>query len=139
METKPKQGRWGWKLYGLLLAGLLLVTLDSLWAEEDPLTWKKGLDVVLQVLVIMGVFGYAFFRPILTQQLWRWCFPFVVLLDSWIIQENLQKEYLRLTPENLEFIFLLFGMLILMITPGYLAIYLYAYCSPNIWQKESVG
>lgn len=100
-------------------------------------TSRDPLDVVdygTWLFSLVGVFGFAYSKIIVSKRLWQVWLPIVVLWDIGV----LAKEYIY-EPVEMEswFLVLMVIMAGILILPEYLALYFYGYRSNPLWAAKS--
>jgi hypothetical protein len=115
--------RTGWKLYAysltLLQIGGLVFTLPKLRVAE-------GLDYAVTAVGMMGLFGYAYRRPLWSRRIWMlWGALYPVwdlVMAGWVYPEQ------NGTGARTEYF-----VVLLLALPLYLALIRYAYRSRELW------
>ncbi len=120
-----------WKIYVVVLA-LLVALAPAVVLSTDP-TVFDWIDLPASALLIVGLFGFAFRRRVLSQAFWRGAF-FALL--AWSVLYNFVISRLvelgqRGIPAPLWN--MVAGIAILL--PAYVGLYLYAFGSEDFWQE----
>lgn len=132
-----------WKIY------FVVVLLLQIWAYSDGLPDNgigifKDLDFLFTIVMLMGLFGYAFKKRFLAQSFWKiWIFVIVVwdfLYGFYIINYDMKNdpEIIELMSHNLLAVIAVIIALIIIafILPSYIAVYLYGFRSNDIWDRD---
>jgi len=134
--TSQPPRRIGWKVY-LWVMVLLLATVPILGVQ-----WIQPLDLVdlgISIAGTAGLFGYAYRRHIGSRSFWRAWLPIEVVWDLAIVlflaPIGMAQQYPNAEPST----FLEDAIGILVLTPLYLALYFYAFRSPELWQRSLRG
>ena len=121
-----------WKIYAWFLAFLLAVGYGVLIWEGIEV--RDIVDMLISLVALIGVFGYAYKRKIISEDLWRVWF-FVII--GWDIFYNLVLEDFTEFSEftTIEISIVIIIMLILII-PEYIALFLYGFRSEALWKPQ---
>ena len=121
----------GWKIYFFILTGLLLVLYAITFSGplEGVLHY---LDVPISTVALVGVYGYAFKKPIGHHNLWKIWFFVIVLWDGFY--NLIPPESAVFKPVDLVAILIGYGIII----PGYVALYLYGFRSQPLWERKTL-
>lgn len=120
----------GWKIYFFILTGLLLVLYAITFSGplEGVLHY---LDVPISMVALLGIYGYAFKRPIGHYNLWKIWFFVIVLWDGFYNLIPFKAAVFQ--PSDLVAILIGYGIII----PGYVALYLYGFRSQSLWERKT--
>lgn len=130
-DRKPTNNIW-WKIFFWISAVLMLLGVVTLPFIEG-VTILDYADVILSVIAVVGLFGFAFYRPIGKVVFWRYFF-YIVLLESIAYTLLLPAiGYERFGEENAYDIWyaveVVYALLFLC------ALNLYAYKRPIVWKN----
>ena len=120
----------GWKIYFCILTGLLLV-LYAITFSGSVMGVVHYLDVPISLVALVGVYGYAFKRPIGHHNFWKIWFCLIVLWDAFY--NLVLPEPAVFQPADLVAILIGYGIII----PGYIALYLYGFRSQRLWERKN--
>jgi len=132
-EKAPISGKRGWKIYFWLVSVLFAVVLVTEFIEPGDDTIVDAVDYATWGLSLIGVFGFAYSRVILSQRLWQIWLPIVVVWDIFILLRQFSKGQLEL--EVVTFVFIAV-ISVIVIIPEYIALYWYGYRSETLWQTK---
>ncbi len=131
----PVGRRLGWKTYLWLLvaaSALVFPVLGFGWMQL--LDW---MDLALTAVGMIGLFGFAYRRPVGSGAFWRRWLPFQLLWDAaivlFIIPAGLAYQIPGEEPSSAVENIVSFALLI----PLYIALYRYGYRSPEIWSRDA--
>ena len=132
-EPEPKNTLF-WKVFFWFNAIVTALTLISL-PFIDLLSVIDQIDLIITLIAIAGLYGYAYYRPIGRVVFWRYFF-YVVLFESLLYNFYLPlsgaSRYGEPTPFDayyiVEIIFVVFMLI---------AMHRYAYRLPFIWQRNN--
>jgi hypothetical protein len=127
-EAPSPSRRTGWKVYAYFLVALQLSGLYYGLAEMDAI---RALDYSVTVVGVVGLFGFAYRRPILERWFWR---PWSVAMPLWDIAMG-AWVYPSQHPQFARETTTAYFVLMLLFVPEYLALIRYAYFSPEVWSK----
>jgi hypothetical protein len=126
-----------WKIYFGLLALLNIggwVTLLIL-GPDTPYPWADYILTGVNSVQVVGLFGFAFKRPILALRFWRVVFPiFLLNLAATIIMIGIRFSLAR-DGQISSAIALASPIVLLIYLPAVIANYRYAFRSPDIWKQ----
>jgi len=90
--------------------------------------------MLLEVIFFVGLFGFAFGRRILSQQVWRYVFAVgvLVLVHAWVIMPFVYVDAGMSLRQILNILAFQVPLL-----PVFLALYCYAWRSTGIWQGDA--
>ena len=111
-----------WKVYAWLL--LLLTATSWLGLLRAEISTRDVIDIPVSIVLIVGVFGYAFRRTLLVAAFWR---VWLVAQIAWDVSYNvlgLDREGRALA------LYLAFTV------PAYVALLLYGYFSEPVWRSR---
>ena len=115
--------RTGWKVYAVVVAVVQMVGLFFAWPKIGV---TEGLDYAVTAVGTIGLFGYAYRRPLMGRQIWMlWgvLFPvWDVVMGAWV--------YPRKTGTGIQMEYFLAMLLFL---PQYIALIRYGYSSRELW------
>jgi hypothetical protein len=129
-ERAPPSPRTAWKAYAYAIVALQLLGLYSGLAEIDGV---QALDFAVTGVGVVGLFGFAYRRPILERWFWK---PWSVLNPAWDIAMGLWV-YPRQEREPVPGAMLAYFLFMLLIVPQYVALVRYGYFSPEVWRKRA--
>jgi hypothetical protein len=128
----PEKNSLGWRVFFWISAVLMSLVLSFMSFELlSPFDW---IDVLVSVIGTVGLYGFAYYRPVASVVFWRYFF-YIVLIESLVYTFVLPvmgvEQYGQVV--NFDGSFLL-GVF-------YLGFYLaalnaYAYKRPFIWQRN---
>ena len=119
--------KFWWKTYFWLVAGLLVVDV-----VRFPLHYSETLELTdivdygTWLFSLIGLFGFAYSKIILSKRLWQVLLPIVVLWDI--------RIWINLYAYESVGVAVVAGILIL---PEYLALYFYGYRSNPLWASKN--
>ena len=115
----------------LLKAYLLLIVLLFGYAEitsDDIRGFVNYIDDIFWIMTLLGIFGYAFDKKIFAQKFWQFFLLFIIPWDLFFLAHEFDLVLKMDQPFKLS-IFILIYLAIL--TPGYIALYLYGHSGTN--------
>ncbi|TQV67996.1 hypothetical protein FKG94_24490 [Exilibacterium tricleocarpae] len=123
-----------WKFYCWFNASAMLIAMIALPQLEGQ-TLLDTLDVAVSVVATVGLFGFAYYKPIYTMVFWRYFF-YVALLETLLYSVLLPalgvKRYGEVSALDGYYLFEL-GYATLMLS----ALNMYAYKRPFIWRRAA--
>lgn len=123
-----------WKIYLWLMVVLLVVVVGFDVYDKNPPSAIDILDYLTWIFSLVGVFGFAYNRAILSQDLWRVWLPVVIAWDVWIAAREYYSEPIDLDLVTLVILSIIIGALAL---PEYVALFFYGYRSQQIWKTST--
>jgi hypothetical protein len=129
-EQVPPSRRTGWKVYAYAVVALQLFGLYYGLAEIDAI---RALDYSVTVVGVVGLFGFAYRRPILERWFWR---PWSLLNPAWDFAMG-AWVYPRENPQFARETAMVYFVLMLLFVPEYVALIRYGYFSPELWSKAA--
>jgi hypothetical protein len=125
---QPPSKRTGWKIYAIgvvaLQAAGLLISLPKL----DP---AQAVDYGMTIVGVVGLFGFAYRRPLLRRWIWMlWSIllpVWDVVMGAWIYPSQESR--------SVPVVVMTYFMLMLLFVPEYVALIRYAYFSSELWPK----
>lgn len=112
----------------VLLQGASFIVI---FGDGDTPAWDDICEVVIYVFVIAGVFGFAYERALFTERFWRCLIPVAALWDIYLtgqgVYEAWHQEYFFV---GIAIVAVIFGPFVFF---QYLALYKYAFQSPQLW------
>jgi hypothetical protein len=126
--------KFWWKTYIWLMAVLFAaaVSIDLYYYESRDI-----LDIIFYgtwLFSLVGVFGFAYSKIIMSKRLWQFWLPIVVLWDAGLLVNQFIYEPLEMEPWFLVSVVVITGIMML---PEYLALYFYGYRSNPLWSLKS--
>jgi hypothetical protein len=128
VDVTAPSSRTVWKIYALALVTLQVVGLVMGPPKMDA---TRALDYCMSVFGIVGLFGYAYRRRVLTRKFWMLWGIFLPLWDLmmgvWVYpsqQSGPQRETVAA-----------YLVLMVFVIPDYVALLRYGYRSPDIWSQ----
>ena len=97
--------------------------------EEMELEAVDYIDFVFAAFSLVGVFGFAFKKTVLSQSTWKVYLPFIILWD--ISYSALRDEWVG--GEELIYETMALGLMALILIPQYVAIFRYGFRSKQLW------
>jgi hypothetical protein len=128
-RTVPNVRR-GWRIYLWLMSVLFVIALAATLVEAAEDSLVDLLDYAGWGISLVGVFGYAYSRPIWSRRLWRWWLPIILVWDLCILPRQLSKEDFASDAPTLIATILVSVLLVL---PQYVALYRYGYEEGHAW------
>jgi hypothetical protein len=133
----------GWKIYFWIFLAL------NLWSYSDELlgnfSTRDIVSIPLTAIHLIGFFGYAFKKNLFNKDFWKVSFFIVVAWDMfWIVREII-LVFLS-TIEIIEsgisdfgpvFRIILIAFVFFIFLPSYIALFLYAFRSKELWNKAA--
>ncbi len=120
-----------WKIYFFFFCALYFLSYWAGWGER----WivYAYLDAPIQIVLLAGVYGYAFKKRIGSAGFWQKWLPFVVVWD-------LAGLFIHYDPsqdnEAAVFMGIAIYILYLIIIPAYCALYFYGHKSGKLWNPQ---
>jgi hypothetical protein len=121
-----------WKIYFFILSLLYTAYMVAaiLYPEAMELESIDYFDLGFALLALVGVFGYAFRRTVLSKNVWKLYLPFIILWDigfatlrnEWIGGKDLMYEIMALI------------IIVLTLIPQYVALFRYGFRSAQLWE-----
>lgn len=134
-EAGPPRRR-GWTVYLWIIAPLTAVSLAYLWLTGNPRLLDLA-DLLSIVAGLAGLYGYAYRKRIGDVRFWRAFAPGVVVwdlvLNSVLVPAGLAYQHPDVLNQSQGELVL--GLVINL--PIYVALFLYAYRSADLWAGES--
>ena len=121
-----------WKIYFFVYSALVILSYGAGWRER----WiaYDYLDIPVQIVLLAGLYGYAFKKQIGNAGFWRKWLPLVVVWDlaGLLIRYDSSQDNERAV---------LMGVVIylayLIIIPAYCALYFYGHKSEALWNPKT--
>jgi hypothetical protein len=123
-----------WKAYFWLMAALAVGSVFFDLRRSQTLIPFDMVDYGTWLFSLVGVFGFAYSKIILSKRLWQVWLPLVALWDIGGLVKQYFQEPVEMEPWFLLFVAVIAGIFIL---PEYLALYLYGYRSPSLWASKN--
>ena len=124
--NQPRNRAMAWKVYFWFLTAVLVALYALTFSQSAPAIYNY-LDIPISLIALIGLYGYAFKKPIGHYNFWKIWLVAVVL---WDISFNLVLPGRTVAdPLNMAF-FLIWSAIIL---PEYVALYLYGFRSQPLW------
>jgi hypothetical protein len=124
--ARPPARRMVWRIYAFAVLGLQLAGLS---VELPRLDSIRVLDYAATAVGLLGLFAFAFRRPLLGPWFWRpWC-VFMPVWDAAMGAWIYPSQEGRFVPEQITAYF----VLMVLFLPEYVALVRYAYFSPELW------
>jgi hypothetical protein len=121
-----------WKIYVWFLTVVVLVFLGG--SITGPVSAIKIIDIPLSLIALAGLFGFAYEKSILMKTFWQALLPVVVVWD--LFANFLWNGVSGLRDFAwLEIVFVI-AVYYMLFSAEYVALYLYAFRSEKIWNKE---
>ena len=121
-----------WKLYFWLLVFALLALNGA--AVKRGFSMRDAIDVPISLTGLAGVFGFAYQKSIFVSIFWRVFLPVIFVWD--IFANFLGNGVSGLRDFTwLEIVFVI-AVYYVLFSAEYVALYLYAFRSEKIWNKE---
>ena len=129
----PTSNTLGWKIFFWALAMLTLMAMGAL-PPLGALSIFDKVDLALTIVTLIGIFGFAYYHPVLNVVFWRYFF-YVVLFDVFLLSVVFPllgvPRYGHVATLGIDYLFeLLFSGVLLF------ALYGYAYRRPFIWVSK---
>ena len=113
-----------WKVYFWLVALLWVISItDITW---QVLSLRDAINIPLSWIALVGVFGYAYRRKLISQNFWKFCFFLIVGWD--VLYFSALTEFTKGQ----------MGILLVLGLPQYIALYLYGLRSTPLWSGEDI-
>ena len=119
-----------WKIYFWVLVVLLAFYHPSV---GFPRIWEV-IDLVIDVIAIVGLFAFCWEKRILTRLFWRAFFPICIIWNvfyRYFIPE-IQKVYLAPDPDWFKSVDIIFSLVMSILL--FIALYLYAFRRSELWE-----
>lgn len=132
-----------WKIYfwlNLVTLCIVIISIIEIMTISDIYIFEvinilDYIDIVSSIILVITIYGYAYSKPILTQKIWIasavtyviWCIFYVVIAPFMLGI----KQY----GEQVAFDLFFLGSMVCYI-PSCIAIYLYAFKSNYLWNKQ---
>ena len=126
----PPGRRTGWKAYAY---AVLALQLFGLYYALPQLDGVRALDYAVTVVGMVGLFAFAYRRPILERWFWR---PWSLLNPAWDFVMG-AWVYPKQEPHFARESVLVYFALMLLFVPEYVALIRYGYFSPDVWAKTA--
>ncbi len=138
-EPTEHKSKKGWKAYFWFMAllHLLIVMTTLLDPPEDYRLYDGITDLIVYPGMILGIFGFAYNKPIISPTFWKiWIF-ITMASDSYSLSELFITETIDFEGTELYlFMAVLLAILLPLFFLQYLCLYSYAFKSSNIWNKK---
>jgi hypothetical protein len=132
-EKVPVSKKRGWRVYFWLVTVLFGVLLVAEFIEPGDDTVADAVDSATWGFSLIGVFGFAYSRAILSQRLWQIWLPIVVVKDLFILSRQFSTGHIELETATFAFIAVIS---VIVFIPEYIALYRYGYQSETLWHAE---
>jgi hypothetical protein len=121
----------GWKIYFFILVGLLTAMYVLTFSTCAAAVYHYA-DILITLVTLIGIYGYAFRKPLVSRNFWKlwfgffllWDFLFNFVLPGWYWGELFDR--------------LVLVAFLAMLIPAYLALYLYSFRSDTLWLRKNL-
>jgi len=121
-----------WKIYAWFLAIVLAAAYGAIiW---EGLEVRDAIDIPISLIAVIGVFGYAYKRRIVSEDLWRvWFFVIIGwdIFNSLVLEDFTEFDEFTAIEISIGIIFVL-----ILIIPEYIALFLYGFKSETLWRRQ---
>lgn len=127
----------GWKIYFWIIVVLMAAALGTqlagtlgveMFADED-LDVLDTISYAISALSLVGVFGYAYSKPLLQPRLWQLWLPIALLADIYFFGYEVLYPELD-EPMSAVAVIVFYAIFAV---PQYVALYLYGFRSKELW------
>ena len=113
----------GWKIYFVVLIIIFVLSRGGVFSGDLDLF--AYIYSPLAIVSLAGLYGYAFKKPVFRSDFWKMWLPIVVLLDFLAVFLLINSiSLIRLVTYGINL-------------PSYVALYLYAFRSKDLWNKNA--
>jgi hypothetical protein len=126
--------KFWWKAYFWSIGLLAVSAIASSVYEQDHVEAFDVIDYATWIFSVVGVFGFAYSKPILHKRLWQIWLPLVIGWDLAALARQYMADPSEADPLLFATVVLIVGILFV---PEYVALYLYGYRSDSLWSARS--
>lgn len=119
-----------WLLYATLLTAAVVIGEVSNLFRGEPFTLLKLADWIVTVALLTATWGYAMQRSIGSEPYWRKVFWLLMVASGLMLLRVMLASAIAFV---IALVFAAF------VVPAYVATYLYAYRSPQLWRSAARG
>lgn len=127
----------GWKIYFIALLVLSIGAYFAAFSDYDYI------DIPLNIISMIGLFGYAFKRCYFFRGFWKYWLFVIIFWDSLHVFLSIKYSWLN-DRETIELAGQYFNVAIIIgaaiglaiFLPGFIALYLYGYRSRDLWDRD---
>lgn len=114
------------KFYFCLLIIFYLVAIVLTIGDEEPISYFDGFDLIVGLVTMVGIFGYAYSKKILNAFFWKCYLPLIVIWDGYNLYDLIVSDSDLLTEDfGIWFLVFMSFIFVVLLVPSYVAIYLY--------------
>ena len=129
-----EKGKW-WKIYFGLLVMITIQDIGSSIFSKELLETRNFLMALIGTVSSVGLLGYVYQTPILLRYFWVGVFFANFLMLGYTVS-NIYNNWAMITEDiATSDIIWFFGVGFIFIVPLLIALYSYAFCSSQLWQK----
>ena len=135
---KPKSKK-GWKIFFWVMMSLQLMLMVSTFIDpiEDKTTLDHFIDFVIYPITILGIFGFAYNKSLITSGFWKNWIAIAIITDIYSMFAIFETDIGSSSGVEL---YLYVGTILAILVPvmvlQYFCLYNYAFKSPEIWNKS---
>ena len=118
-----------WKIYAWLIS-ILFVTANISDPEISNISDIEILRKIISIILILGVFCFAYRKVLFSQQFWKILFVVAVIDELWGVVEY--KSEFELSVVLVISFILTYGILL----PSFIAVYRYAFKLDELWAEN---
>ena len=109
--------------------------LTFVYPDEAGLQLEDIVDVGAEAISTAGLFGFCFSKRLLRVRFWKVCVPPLLCWDLHRFAVEVPYDLMVREPFDTETVVvcIVFGALLLLLVPAYIALYRYAYDSDGLW------
>lgn len=122
-----------WKIYAWFY--LLIVLLSSFFDDQVQVPLFMDISgIIVGIACVVALFAYVYQKAVLTSVIWKALFIAGLIWD--IIYCVIYEDWTFLEGTSLGDIIIMSALTIILIIPSYIAHFMYAFRSKNIWKQK---
>lgn len=123
----------GWKVYFWIMVVVLVTSHLIVFSSGARI--HNYLDVPISLITVAGIYAYAYKIKLINQYIWKIWLVFAIV---WEILLSILLTTIDTKYEVGFYVDLIAALISLaLILPGYIALYIYAFRSDDIWQQNN--
>jgi len=137
---EPPPLRIGWKIFFFALAGLTLLSVPLVYFSTMQIQLADAAGFASGLVTLAGLYGFAFHRALGARRFWAVWLPLLVAWDAIfqfaLVPAGLAEHDPSEAPYGTAELVFVYSMVYLLYLPIYIALYRYAYRSPELWRAR---
>jgi len=137
---QPKSKK-GWKIFFWVMATLQMLLMVSSFIDpiEDKTTLENFIDFVIYPVTILGIFGFAYSKSLITSGFWKSWILIALITDAYSLFNVFGTDLLdQVGFELYSYVGTILAILVPVMVLQYFCLYNYAFNSPEIWKKPQI-